>query len=123
VLYLLVHNAVQSTHVSEEYKQPLLIARFMLFSCFAYSSTLKVEAMCSSETSLEFRQTTRSSIRQERVFQSQSFPHNLTLPSGLFPRDLFVRILCLFLVSSIQLILIFCMLLPEKQAKNVIILS
>jgi hypothetical protein len=30
----------------------------MLVSCLAYSSTLKMEAKCSSETSVEFQRTT-----------------------------------------------------------------
>jgi hypothetical protein len=36
-----------------------LAACFMLVSCSAYSSTLKMEATCSSETSVDFRRTTR----------------------------------------------------------------
>jgi hypothetical protein len=33
-------------------------ACFMRVSCFAYSSTLKMEKICSSETSIDFQQNT-----------------------------------------------------------------
>jgi hypothetical protein len=35
---------------------------FMLVSCMAYSSTLKIEVICSSETSVDFQRTTRRYI-------------------------------------------------------------
>jgi hypothetical protein len=40
----------------EEYAK--LAACFMLVSCLAYSSTLKMEVICSSETLVDFQQTT-----------------------------------------------------------------
>jgi hypothetical protein len=43
---------------------------FMLISCFAYSSTLKMEAICSSETLVDFRQTTRRYISVMRTHHS-----------------------------------------------------
>jgi hypothetical protein len=38
---------------------------FQLVSCSAYFSTLKMEAICSSETSLEFQRTTRRYIAKD----------------------------------------------------------
>jgi hypothetical protein len=43
--------------------------RLMPSSCMAYSSTLKMEATCSSETSADFRQTTRRYIPEDRTLQ------------------------------------------------------
>jgi hypothetical protein len=36
----------------------LLAICFMVLSCMTYSLTLKMQAMCSSETSVDFQQTT-----------------------------------------------------------------
>jgi hypothetical protein len=38
---------------------------FMLVSCLAYSSTLKMEAMCTSETSVVFQRTTQFFITED----------------------------------------------------------
>jgi hypothetical protein len=40
---------------------------FRLVSCVAYSSTLKMEATCSSETSVDFQQTTQCYIPEDRA--------------------------------------------------------
>jgi hypothetical protein len=45
----------------------LLATCFTLLSCLSYSSTLKMEALCSSETSIEFQRTTWRYIREERT--------------------------------------------------------
>jgi hypothetical protein len=42
---------------------------FTLTSFLAYSSILKMEATCSSETSIEFRRTTRRNIPQDRTLR------------------------------------------------------
>jgi hypothetical protein len=42
---------------------------FMLISCLAYSSTLKMEVTCSSEMSVEFQQTTGRYIPEDRNLQ------------------------------------------------------
>jgi hypothetical protein len=42
---------------------------FMLVSCLAYSSIVKMEATCSSETSDDFQQTTRRSIPEDRTLE------------------------------------------------------
>jgi hypothetical protein len=46
------------------------ISSFTLVSCSAYSSTLKMEATCSSETSVDFHRTTRSYIPEVRTFHN-----------------------------------------------------
>jgi hypothetical protein len=43
---------------------------FTQVSCLAYSSTLKMEATCSSETSLDFHWTTRRYIPEDRNHHS-----------------------------------------------------
>jgi hypothetical protein len=49
----------------------LLHAYFMLVSCLAYSSTLKMEVSCYSKTSVDFQRTTQRYIPKDRS------PHNL----------------------------------------------
>jgi hypothetical protein len=43
---------------------------YILISCLAYCSSLKVEAMCSSETSVEFNKTTQRYIPENTSLQS-----------------------------------------------------
>jgi hypothetical protein len=43
---------------------------FTLVSCFAYYSTLKMDATCSSETSVDFQQTTRCYIPEDRTLHN-----------------------------------------------------
>jgi hypothetical protein len=50
--------------------QALLAAWFRLVSCSAYSSALKMEATCSSETSVDFERTTRRSISEDRTLRN-----------------------------------------------------
>jgi hypothetical protein len=59
-LYLLGYNAVYSAE-----SQPA----FAQVSCSAYSSTLKLEATCSSETSVDFQRTKRRYIQDDRTLQ------------------------------------------------------
>jgi hypothetical protein len=40
----------------------------------AYSSTLKMEAICSSETSVEFQRTTRCNISEDGIQESNFSP-------------------------------------------------
>jgi hypothetical protein len=49
--------------------QVLLATCLRLLSCLAYSSTLKMEATCSSETSVDFLQKTRRYIPENRILQ------------------------------------------------------
>jgi hypothetical protein len=48
----------------------LFAACFALVSCLAYSSTLKMEAICSSETSVGFHGTTRRYIPEDGTAHS-----------------------------------------------------
>jgi hypothetical protein len=41
----------------------------MLFLCLAYPSTLKIEVICSSETSVDFQRTTRGYIPEARTLR------------------------------------------------------
>jgi hypothetical protein len=43
----------------------MLATCFMLISSFPYSSTLKIEKICSTETSIDFQQTTPRYIKTE----------------------------------------------------------
>jgi uncharacterized Rmd1/YagE family protein len=45
---------------------------FLETSCFAYSSTPKMEEIYSSETSADFRRTTRYYIREDRILLWES---------------------------------------------------
>jgi hypothetical protein len=49
----------------QERNQALLSALFMPVSCLAYASILKMEAICFSETSVDFQQTTRRCIPKD----------------------------------------------------------
>jgi hypothetical protein len=51
----------------------LLFAWFMLVSCLVYSSTLKMEATCSSVTSVDFRRITWHYIPEERTLDNHSW--------------------------------------------------
>jgi hypothetical protein len=46
-------------------KQSLFASWFMMVSCLAYSSTLKIEALCSSVTSVYIQQTTRHYVAED----------------------------------------------------------
>jgi hypothetical protein len=43
---------------------------FMLVSCLAYSSTLKVELICFSEMLVDFQQTTQRYIPNDRILHN-----------------------------------------------------
>jgi hypothetical protein len=43
---------------------------FTLLSCSAYSSTMKMEAMCSSETSVDFQRAIRRYIPKDRTLHN-----------------------------------------------------
>jgi hypothetical protein len=44
-----------------------VVASRALVSCLAYTSTLKMEAICSSETSVDFQRATRRYIPEDRT--------------------------------------------------------
>jgi hypothetical protein len=49
-------------------KQARIAACFLLVSCLAYSSTLKMEAICSSEMLIGFYRTTWYYTQEDRIF-------------------------------------------------------
>jgi hypothetical protein len=82
-----------------------LATRFTLLSCLAYSSTLQMEAVCSSETSVDFQRTTRRYIPEDRTLHPYtalppSLPtaigfHSLIFQNGRTYRFPFLLLLCL----------------------------
>jgi hypothetical protein len=46
---------------------------FMLVSCLTYFSTQKMEAICSSETPVDFQQATRRLIPQDKTVYNDYF--------------------------------------------------
>jgi Fe2+ transport system protein B len=68
----LERHVASSFRVKEWAKQEtiLLATHFMLVSCFACFSTLKIEAICSSEMSVHFQQTTRYYIPDDRTLHN-----------------------------------------------------
>jgi hypothetical protein len=53
--------------IFNEFESP---ARFILVSCLAYSSALKIEVICSSEISIDFDGTTQSYIPKDRILHT-----------------------------------------------------
>jgi hypothetical protein len=53
-------------------KQVASRTSFMLVSCLAYFSNLKMEATCSSETSVDFQRTTRRYVPEDKALGMQS---------------------------------------------------
>jgi hypothetical protein len=62
--------------------QALLATCFKLVSCSAYSWTLKMEATCSSETSVDFQRTTHRYIPEHRTLHNH---HCENLSSHIMP--------------------------------------
>jgi hypothetical protein len=65
--FLLLLNIYHEESISSK-----LFNYFMLVSCLAYSSVLKMEATCSSETSVDSQWTTRRCISEERTLLNHS---------------------------------------------------
>jgi hypothetical protein len=57
------HSAFMSSFIFWDISLP----DFTLVSCFAYSSTIKIEATCSSETSVDSQWTTRQYIQENKI--------------------------------------------------------
>jgi hypothetical protein len=73
----------------------VLVAGFMLLSFLAYSSTLKIHITSSSETPLDFEQTTWCDIPEDRniqVHNNQSLPRRSEVITSLI--DNFYRNAC-----------------------------
>jgi hypothetical protein len=54
-------------------KQADLVTCFMLVSCLTYSSTLKTEETCLSETSVDFQRTTMHYVTKDRTLHKHLF--------------------------------------------------
>jgi hypothetical protein len=65
------HNHLQGQMIS----QALLATRFMLISCLAYFLTMKMEAKCSFDMSVDIQQTTRCYIPKCRTFHNHLREH------------------------------------------------
>jgi hypothetical protein len=63
---------------------PCLSPAFTLVSCLAYSSTLKMEVTCSSETSVDFQLTTRRYIPEFRTLQDKICSEKVNLGQKTF---------------------------------------
>jgi hypothetical protein len=59
-------------------------ATFPLVSCLAYSSILKMEVICSSETSFDFQRTTWRYVAEDRTLLLLLFAVLLNVTSSLF---------------------------------------
>jgi hypothetical protein len=80
---------------------------FALVSCLAYSSTLNMEAICSSETSLDFQWTTQLYIPEDRtldkyVIQSQKISRLCRINLFLQRRDskIYRRLIAICMLSD-----------------------
>jgi hypothetical protein len=85
--YLLGHNAVQSVESEPTFRRnmlppsagsknkprALLATSITLISFLAYSFTLKMEAACSSETSVDTQRTTRRYIPEDRTLHNHRY--------------------------------------------------
>jgi hypothetical protein len=76
-LYILGYKTCSSLKVNRSFrgtcsKQILLATYFTLVSCLAYSSPLKMEAICSSKTLVIFQQTKRCYILEDKTLHNHS---------------------------------------------------
>jgi hypothetical protein len=65
-------RALNNTGIVFAGRQALLAICFMLVSCLAYSSTLKMVAACSSETSVDFQRIAWYYIPDGRTLHSHN---------------------------------------------------
>jgi hypothetical protein len=83
----------KSTDVSERNqheaggKQRLPATFYTLVSCLAYSSTLNMDATYFSETSVDFQQTIRRYIPEDRTIQKAINDHSVSLLGNHLSRD------------------------------------
>jgi hypothetical protein len=69
----------------------LLVACFMMFSCFAYSWTLKREVTCFSETSVDFQPTTRYYVPEKLFTVAAVRISNPMQPFGYHPNSIYME--------------------------------
>jgi hypothetical protein len=63
-------NLLKSSSVEFEFLRDILAACFMLVTYLAYTLTMKMEGVCSSETPMNVCQATGHHILEERTLQS-----------------------------------------------------
>jgi hypothetical protein len=68
--YLFYKNSSSTNHRTPQALCMLHAACFMLVSCLAYSSTPKMEAICSSQMSGGFQQTTQHHVSKDRTLHN-----------------------------------------------------
>jgi hypothetical protein len=59
-----------ASRLISSFNMKVLFSACHLLSCSAYSTTLKMEAACSTETLLDFQQTTRRYIPEDRTIHN-----------------------------------------------------
>jgi hypothetical protein len=101
------HLHLQGRSLSQERNQrtesSLVAASFMLISCLAYSSTLKMEATRSSETLTGSQWTTRHYISGDRTLQKNKEAYEITLLSVYRLDPIFNEIRYVYLVTWVHL--------------------
>jgi hypothetical protein len=75
---------------------------FMLVSCLAYFSTLKMEATCFSEASVEFQRTTWRYIPEDRTLQEGIYSELSLLDCSSFLTSVLVLIICTKLIIRLS---------------------
>jgi hypothetical protein len=68
-------------------EQLCLPPTFTLVSCLSYSSTLKMETTCSSETSVDFQRTTLSYVTEDRTLHKHRCGNLRSYISSLRPKS------------------------------------
>jgi hypothetical protein len=92
---LVKFNPILEKHMTSIFMaEALLAVCFMLLSCLAYSLTLKMVAICSPETFVDFHQTTLNYILEDRTFEAL---YNLLFNTT---HDLRILNLCFHTLSS-----------------------
>jgi hypothetical protein len=104
---------LQGLRISQARKQICLLPAFTLVSGSAYTSTLKMEAICTSETSIEFKRNSRRYIPKDGTLQINPV-HNFTpysskfhftiilVPTFMFSSGSEIKALYIFLIYIIR---------------------
>jgi hypothetical protein len=73
VLSYIIEPPLFEIYSSKKQNQALPAAYFMLASSLAYSSSLKMEAICPSETSVDFHHITALCIPEDGTLQNKKY--------------------------------------------------
>jgi hypothetical protein len=77
---------------------------FTLVSCVTYSSTLKAEAICSSETSINFQRSTRLYIPEDRTLQRSSFKKYFSSKTSLMKASYIIAFRIIYIYIYIYIV-------------------